>query len=46
MLRLRRKREREAVKLARVLVSLDRAAVDRRGWRAPPASRPASLSRV
>jgi hypothetical protein len=46
MLRLRRKREREAVKLARVLVTLDRAAVERRGWRAPPASRPASLGRV
>jgi hypothetical protein len=46
MLQLRRKREREAVKLARVLVTLDRAAAERRGWRAPPTARNASLGRV
>jgi hypothetical protein len=46
MLRLRSKREREAVKLARVLVTLDRAAVERRGWRAPPVAGRASVGRA
>jgi hypothetical protein len=46
MLRRRSKRTREAAKLARLLVTLDAAASERRGWRAPPAPTRASLGRA
>lgn len=42
----RRKKAREAAKLARLLVTLDAAAAERRGWRAPPLAGRASLGRA
>jgi hypothetical protein len=46
MVRRKRKQTRDAAKLARLLVTLDAAAAERRGWRAPPVSGRASLGRI